>query len=532
MGNFSRQAILMVICAFAVLGGLAVPGYAGTPDWNQYQHDAAHSGRNPNAIGPIWPRVVPGWPVDCPDCFAIGGAGPIVSKVVLPDGESTTGVFSGTSNERHKVYGFDSRGRTLPGWPVDVNQGWGGTRGYPAIGTAEGRRAIFAVDRGPRLAQLYGVGINGELLGGSWPWTAGPDPYASAYYGPTLATDSNGEQTIYVRVQAGSSENFLIYALDSSGAVKRGWPADSGSGESGWFSPAPDSPIVAPDGSVYAKSAEGPYGDERSGKLLGFMPSGDPKPGWPFRFPNGQRLRSTNPAAGDNNTVYVATNYSADSGQPNWLTTLRGYLYAFSPAGRVKAGWPREVPGMAFGTPAIAADGTVYFLVARPISTAPENDAGVLIHVYAFSERGEPKPGWPKKVHTCDSGPMSAPVFWGLALDRAGNVFVPGGTNNVLCNEGSEDDRTALLHGFSPRGRSLPGWPLRLPNGSPLLTPALGNDGVLYALGASEDSLQLYAIRSGKRPRRCDPRLSARRCPPRLIKGSVGKLRAVGKGRR
>ncbi|HVA87739.1 MAG TPA: hypothetical protein VNF73_15650, partial [Candidatus Saccharimonadales bacterium] len=187
-----------------------------------------------------------------------------------------------------------SDGSTRPGWPVTIE----GCVGVPTIGpdgtlyaTAGCEAIVNGVSKPPvEPEQILALGPDGTERAG-WPYTLPADllawPYApveglpSRAYSPTAAPDG----TIYLPIHPpGDYHRQGILAIASDGTARAGWPVWLPEGESlatpGSTGGGADLVPFAfgPDGGVYVSAESGPG----EASILGLMPDGSPKPGWPF----------------------------------------------------------------------------------------------------------------------------------------------------------------------------------------------------------------------------------------------------------
>ncbi|MFI5101330.1 MAG: hypothetical protein ACHQE5_12590 [Actinomycetes bacterium] len=197
-------------------------------------------------------------------------------------------------------------------------------------------------------------------------------------------------------------------------------------------------------------------------------------------------------------------------------------MYALDAGGHVKAGWPFAPPGIvAFGTPAVAGDGTVYVVgwaFGQPAHHGPGSNA---MHLWALDPSGRVKPGWPYAAEGSMFGgdvglsisavggvifvqslaPASVPpTYEAVELDPGGQVqagwpvTLPG---SIACGSGPciaiagdgtwyamallDQGPAAEIVALGPDGTPKPGWPVRIAGGEGF---ALGPGGSVYAWGS------------------------------------------------
>jgi len=320
-------------------------------------------------------------------------------------------------NNGVRALAFDSTGKPLAGWPVDVH-------GYWISGLVIGDALTLFASRSLGDVEVEGqpisdggivtIGADGTTsdgarvtgLGNCCRWVLGPDRIA---YG-TVPFDS--------APTGGSGEASQISALDSSG-VRPGWPVtfdgsasdpalrndgrivlvvasidrttsrvlvfdDDGQrvsassaelpietavspGTTGGCTPSyPIAPLVASDGTIFVFS-------EIDDAVFALDPALDVRPGWPYRpaTPLGRRdprlVREDAfcsvlgvPGVGPDGALYVPLQ-ARDS-------TVGGSLVAIGADGTIRPGWPVELrrPGAEFWSVVVGSDGTAYALAIEP----------------------------------------------------------------------------------------------------------------------------------------------------------------------
>jgi len=308
-------------------GGNCAPSglYVGTDGTVFISHWREVGGLQVLAIDPSG-RIKPGWPV-APGAsggrwwsnLELGSDGALFMLGVPDDGMQTEASIT--------AFGPDARPR--PGWPVAVPE-----RSVYTLGP-NGTVVVWSLidDVGelcpaPRRTLFTVLGRDGQTLPG---WPRGSTGHAS---GPVLDPDG----TLYY-----ISATARVYAHDTSGEVKAGWPvlvpgAGNGCG--------PQGPALASDGTIYV------VGDE----IVALSADGQSRPGWPYRptgsltgpcfdsecfdYPGGVSF-------GPDGTVYLIV-YHGERG------SVRAEIVAIDQHGQVKPGWPYPLPFDANTVPLVA----------------------------------------------------------------------------------------------------------------------------------------------------------------------------------
>ena len=300
-------------------------------------------------------RSLPGWPVDLPG---------YVSSVRLVDGELYLHVAGGLSR-------IDERGTLSVGVsltpPSRSDECWG----YEVLG-ADG--SLYVVTR--CLDPAKDTTISAFDLGGArpgWPIRVTPD-VSDPVIGP--------EGRVYVLQQASTGGDgdwparVLVFTPD--GRPLAGWlvpPAEAllrrGGGLNETAFPAP--PLIAEDGSSWAVADTVAYAFDAAGHV---------RPGWPYRSTVGLGDVAycgpcsmdcipwqTEPLLGPDDVLYLLQGASS--------ATVGGQITAIGLDGKVRGGWPVVLgrPGAEFWSAAAGSDGTLYALAIEPEQTsAPTAD--------------------------------------------------------------------------------------------------------------------------------------------------------------
>ncbi len=270
--------------------------------------------------------------------------------------------------------------------------------------------------------------------GVAWRWQqAVPSPP----YGGGVVIGPDG--TVFV-IGKGAACDVAVYAFDSAGRDRFGWPSCGTGGNTVDF--------VAVDGggTVYVQ-------DGYPGSLVGIRPDGSVGAGWPqdYGFLVGTR---------EAGIVLLEPNPSSPS-----------TLVAYDPEGRPVPGWPVTVPGEipAAGGAHVAGNGSVTILYRDPATRRRL--------VTVIEPDGSTRAGWPVRVPTTMDGSslrlenvtrdgrvvLSAHEPWPDTFSAAAQHVLP-----------------SQLVVITPEGTIPAGWPARLDR--PLSAISEGPDGVLYAV--------------------------------------------------
>lgn len=327
----------------------------------------------------------------------------------------------------------------------------GGQLAYQsAVLAQDGTAYITSMD-----GNLYAINPNGTV---EWIFNTGGPLRGSAMVGRTGA------------VYFGSDDGYF-YAVDDTGSELWSYQISNLTTE------AMCSPIQAPDGTIYIGSnqgvmyafaengvpkwtyqagdgiqsspAVGALGTVYFGSLDHYLYALTPTGSRYWRFDTGWRILNSSPAvSADDGTIYIGT------------TTNSGYsstFYAVYPDGNLK--WQTTTDGYIYSSPAIAADGSVYFGDGLPGSGS----------LYKFSAGGTLM--W--KLALGDEC-YSSPTIDSNGVVYVGSGYVTGNANKMNAVNSSG----AFLWRYN-----MPGWVIGSPtmtsNGKLLFTC---EDGYLYAL--------------------------------------------------
>jgi hypothetical protein len=259
-------------------------------------------------------KIKPGWPVaPTPkgvhwENVKVGSDGTLFMLSQRDGGETPASIAA---------YGPD--GMSRPGWPVSVPDRSGyllGPQGTVVVWSLI--ENVGELCDNPRRTVFTVIGPDGRTEPG---WPRGSTGFASA---PVVATDGTVH---YV------SATDKVYAHDSAGEVKTGWPVPVPGARNGC---GPESPHLASDGTIYVLGQE----------VTALSPDGRSRPGWPYR-PLGSLVGPCfdsecfgghmAPALGPDGTVYLVV-YHGERG------SVRAEVVAVDRRGELKPGWPYRLP--------------------------------------------------------------------------------------------------------------------------------------------------------------------------------------------
>ncbi len=233
-------------------------------------------------------------------------------------------------------------------------------------------------------------------------------------------------------------------------------------------SPGTLTPVTGADGSAYL--ATSPGGPKGQGKVYALDAAGHVKPGWPFA-PAGVAAFGT-PAVATDGTVY-ALGWAYGKSAAEAAGTNAATLWALDPAGRVKAGWPQPVAGSVFmgdgGGLAVRPDGGVIYVEG---TTKGGSSA---YRAVALDADGRPAAGWPVSL---PGGPL-------CAVPCSIGTVGPDGVWYALIQLGRGPG--AEIVALRPDGTPVAGWPVQVPGGEGF---TLGGDGTIYAWGFDTNGAQ------------------------------------------
>jgi outer membrane protein assembly factor BamB len=312
-----KAKMLAVIAALALAAAFLPAAQANRPrsqpaeaPWPMFRHDALHTGRSPY-LGPMSPVLK--WR------YATGG--PITSSPAISAG----GMIYVGSHDGY-IYAINRSGG--PGWRFATGAA---VESSPAIGS-DGTVYVGSND-----CHLYAINPNGTL---QWRYATVGRVRSS----PVIAADG----TIYVASDAiigvnpdgtpilGADDPYL-YAINPDGTLK--WRRD--------ISRMPprleaySSPAIGPDGTVYVGTP--------TGELMAFNPDGSTK--WECWMVSAHV--NSSPAVAADGYLWVGCE-------------VKGVVFGITPDGSLDIFVPLPYDSDVTSSPAIAADGTVYFGVDAP----------------------------------------------------------------------------------------------------------------------------------------------------------------------
>jgi hypothetical protein len=324
---------------------------------------------------------------------------------------------------------YDAHGEDRPGFPVAV-----AGQCFPfSSDLATGRNAVAYVACSAEGARdvVHAFDVTGIERAG-WPvalaggleyvsWNDFDNPCSSRDL-PSLEEGPDG--TVYVATaRPADRTGFSLEAYAADGRPRPGWPRRFARAEVPGFT-------VGPDGTIYAWWFEGVVGGEcsleaRLTRFTAISPGGKTLAGWPISSVGA----ASGPLAGKDSTLYYVSE--------------KGNVYAHDRKGRVKPGWPHHLPAPA--APALSTDGRLVFLFNT------RNGSEVL----ALAAAGKVAPGWPYRT----KGPLAeTPMCSTPSASPILSALAPDGTLYVVSQGG--------VVALDRRGRTVAGWPYRLPKGS------------------------------------------------------------------
>lgn len=378
-----------------------------------------------------------------------------------------------------------------------------------------------------------------------WNYTTG-DPDSDILNAPSIGPDG----TIYLPTGFNNGTNTLanLYALNPDGTRKWNYTIFDGILSDGCYNYFVGSPAITQDGTIYIT---GEFHDNTRtyGMVYAFNPDGTVK--WKYTLNEGAAVYMTgSPAIGTDGTIYFLSQYLS-SDYSRW----HGKLNALNPDGSEK--WNYIVSdgtsGGTTGSPAIAPDGTIYFvyqfystttsnlyamnpdgtkkwnyLVNENFSKHPvvASDGTIYVtssnHLYAFNSIGSIKWNYSPSNGFLESPPSVAKdgtIYVGgsidadngyqgilYAIDPLGNLkwsfntvydvtsgAVIGADGTIYFGDGGGAD---TFHALNPDGTIK--WSLAV---QPMTSAAIARDGTLYFGVYLDGVYYLYAIQgSGSSP--------------------------------
>lgn len=337
----------------------------------------------------------------------------------------------------------------LAGWPITLQSGRNGgfdigpdgtvyLPDLPALDATGHPRADWLVLPDGTRAQPFGFGSDGSIYAGMTTpdgatqlvWVFGPDgkrrtssPLEMANW-PSYVPGPGG--SVYVVLSASpealSSPQIVILRPD-------------GSSSSFDIPGTPRQTLVGNDGTIYLSV---PPSDQNAvgNSLQAIGPGGQAAPA-PAGLWSGMALSP-------NDTLY-AWAYDLDKDSDSNVTRSR--MAAFGSDGKPKAGWPVTFAG-SMSAPAFGPDGTAYIVLgdSKVVALAPD---------------GATRVGWPVTLPAgeaalSETGGWHAPdVAQAPVVDDRGAVYVAG----------TYGQGQAIVAAFDPRGKTVPGWPIRSDSG-------------------------------------------------------------------
>ena len=289
-----------------------------------------------------------------------------------------------------------------------------------------------------------------------WNYTTG-DPDSEIRYAPSVGPDG----TIYLPTAFNNGTNYLanLYALNPDGTKKWNYTIFDGILNENCYNYFVGSPAITQDGTIYIT---GEFHDNTRtyGMFYAFNPDGTVK--WKYILNEGAAVyMSGSPAVGTDGTIYFLSQFLS-SDYSRW----NGKLNALNPDGSEK--WNYIVSdgtsGGTTGSPAIAPDGTIYFVYLFFSDTAS--------NLYALNPDGTKKWNYLLENEYISDHPV-------VASD--GTIYVASSNH---------------LYAINPEGTIK--WNYSPSNGFLESAPSVAKDGTIYVGGSITDSNGyqgiLYAI--------------------------------------
>jgi len=346
-------------------------------------------------------RLVEGFPVLLDDS---GCSSPAVGDL---NGDGTPEIITGSSTNNlstdRKLYGFNSRGEALSGWPLVIDEG---EKRYvfaaPSLGDLDGD-GLPEIIYGSRNGVLYACQMDGSAVNG-WPVDLKTTPIDGIGSSPALGDiDNDGSIDVVVYLSGG-----YLYALNADGTLKPGWPRRLGKPMTWGF---PNDIGIGPGGqeNYTAEMISAPVLCDLDGDYdleIIFLANtlratvyildheGAILPGFPVYMeddgPLFESVRST-PALGD---------LDGDGRREIAIWTDLGKLWVIKDDGTVPPGWPKQLttgrfPFKAIFKPSFPSVVDIdYDGELEVLAPGRDGEAGINT-LHALEANGEPVVGWP-----------------------------------------------------------------------------------------------------------------------------------------
>jgi outer membrane protein assembly factor BamB len=164
-------------------------------------------------------RLLSGFPARGRNFFASRPLVVLPEQIGLPKGDGSPLIFAG--NDDNSLYGFDWRGRLLPGFPKITG---GDVYSSPAMADLDGD-GVHEIVVGSDDGQVYAWRLGDEGDSGSHPLAGWPRPTGGFVSASPLLVDLDGDGAL--EVVAGSWDK-CVYAWRADGALLPGWPRETG----------------------------------------------------------------------------------------------------------------------------------------------------------------------------------------------------------------------------------------------------------------------------------------------------------------
>jgi hypothetical protein len=379
-----------------------------------------------------------------------------------------------------RIVALDASGATQSGWP------WLAPKvepigGYPAVGAALAPDGAIVAVVGSRAGghSVHRLDRAGREQSG-YPIRVATNGFCQT---PIVTTSATVDVTCdLLDTVSGDTVSAITYALRADGSTVPGWPITTG--------PTTQNAQLAPNGTLY-------LGSLRTGhtRIAAIGPDGRTLAGWPRLYPEGASF-----TVGPAGRLWVTWHsFRRDAGQCG-PPVRTGYDVLGRDGKRVR-GWPVSVVGWS-SEPTVAADGTTY------IATGSRR-------MIAYSPTGKIKAGWPIAIPVepaaCYGGSSPQPAGSGTVL-IAGPERKPG--------PGSQGGAVALV---TASGKMIPGWPVRVvyelalvcrycvPGPGPIVPPAIGARRIYLGAYSADRPRVVVFDRAGHRPPAAQRRLATAR---------------------
>lgn len=362
----------------------------------------------------------------------------------------------GDENRACRLHLYDETGHEASGWPVaipgqcddDVVAVGPNTTSFLAC-TVDGRVIVSGLRRDGGVLKGWPVKLRGDLAPTIW------NDFGFGSDGQRIQVGPDG--TVFLAIDASRRGTFAIHGLAPNGSARPGWPVAL-AGDARGFTLARDGTVVA----WWYEGAQLELGVSARRTVFTMIgPKGRALPGWP----RGSAGAASGPIVQPDGTLYYVS--------------ASGKVWGHDRAGKVIDGWPYQLPEPV--APDIRADGSLIFVSER--------------RVMVLDRHGRVVPGWPYETTGsflnpgCDTPSWPTPM---AATRRDGSLALA-----------SWDDTRSTVVVLAPDGRTVAGWPYRVPVGWRVTGLEIGADDTVAAsvsgdsCGGSLDSTTVRISRYG-----------------------------------